>query len=327
MNDATTQQANPMQQMMQMMTMMAGQMDSTAQPFQIDAHPDEDSGLESEIIRPINLPGGAKVQEALSIQPLLDKLCLTEDGKNALGGVPKGSTITLTGPPGGGKTRSALESLIRVAATGTKCVLVVAEEGFVDDDSGRDDLRSRIIKLGMKVLDVDEDGFKEKVEANYAVINAQYHRGQTWADFIGAYRYLVEKDGIKFAVIDSITTLDPTNRKTIDNLSALKTYNHGHGVTCLVIGQVKDTGQPAGGKPLQHTSDVVFHIDTISMGSKEIAAKWDANYRDNLTVIRVLKSNTTPIFSHPVRIHLGSDYGTLEVHPDQPDDKALLDVA
>ncbi len=38
-------------------------------------------------------------------------------------------------------------------------------------------------------------------------------------------------------VIDSLNMLDPTRNRTADNLSALKTYNHEKGLTCLCLGR------------------------------------------------------------------------------------------
>ena len=80
----------------------------------------------------------------------------------------------------------------------------------------------------------DEDEFSDKVLANVFVMECQYHKGTTWDDFVAKYRYLVEKEKISFAVIDSLNMLDPTRNRTADNLSALKTYNHEAGVTCQI---------------------------------------------------------------------------------------------
>ena len=114
---------------------------------------------------------------------------------------------------------------------------------------------------------------------NVFVLQSQYHKGQTWDDFVTKYRYLVEKEEIRFVVIDSLNMLDPTKNRTADNLSALKTYNHEKGITCICIGQIRDTGMPVGGEALQHTADVVFLIEELSMGSKEMAEQWGSAYR------------------------------------------------
>src|SRR5205814_8288007 len=143
----------------------------------------------------------------------------------------------------------------------------VAEEGFHNDaDSGRDDLCSRLMKIGMAATKLDEKAFAKQVLENVFVLEAQYHKGTSWDDFVGKYRFLVEKEKIKFVVIDSLNMLDPTRNRTADNLSALKTYNHEQGITCLCLGQIRDSGMPAGGEALEHTADAVFLIEEFSLG-------------------------------------------------------------
>lgn len=331
-NNAAYQQrmASELQaQMLQMMQMMQRTnaanlglpgIDTSAQPFQAhEVIEEEDPGLDADIIRPHQMRSVIKVQQPLSVHPILDCLCLTEDGKYSLGGIPKGCTITLVGPPGKGKTRSALSALCKVAHEGMRCAFIIAEEGFIDaEDSGRDDLCSRLTKIGMKSLDLSEAQFQKKVAKNIAVIQSQYHKGQSWDSFVLRYRFLVEKEGIRFVIIDSLNTLDPTQTKTADNLAALKTYNHEKGVTCLTIGQIRDTGKPVGGEALIHTADAAFLIEEFSIPSKEMAEFWGGQYREQITIIKALKSVTTPIFPYPIRVMPDDKVGSLKVHPNQP---------
>ena len=321
-----SQMAASQAQMMQMMQMMMGAhmgipgIDPAAQPF----HPgetmeEEDAGLDSDIIRPHQLRSVIKRQQPLPIHEILDCLCLTENGQYALGGIPKGCTIAFVGPPGQGKTRTAIAALCRVAYSGTRCAFVVAEEGFIDtQNSGRDDLSSRLTKIGMKALGLSEAKFQKTVARNIAVIQSQYHKGHTWDSFVSRYRFLIEKEEVKFVIIDSLNTLDPSKTKTADNLSALKTYNHEKGVSCLTIGQIKDTGMPVGGEALIHTADAVFLLEEISLTSKDMAEFWGGKYREKITVIRAIKSVTTPIFPYPIRVDQDSETGTLKMHPGQP---------
>src|SRR3569833_1131727 len=273
-------QQNPMMAMMQMMQMMMGQtgampqMDPAAVPFATGAAPkvDDDAGLDAGIIRPARITNRLRHQQAVLTGSVLDYLCLTEDGKNALGGLPKGCTIAFAGPPGKGKTRTALAALARVAKSGEKVAFIVAEEGFHDQpESGRDALCSRMTKIAMQVTGRSEADLEKKVLENFYVMECQYHKGTSWDDFVGKYRFLVEKEQIRFVVIDSLNMLDPSRNRTADNLSALKTYNHSQGITCLCLGQILDTGAPVGGEALQHTADAVIMLEEVSMGSKEIA--------------------------------------------------------
>lgn len=323
---------NPMLAMMQMMQMMMGGglapavVDPSALPF-TGAAPvaDADAGLDAEIIHPHLLTNRIKTQQALPLGSILDSLCLTDDRTHALGGVPKGCTIALAGPPGKGKTRTALAGLCAVAAEGTPVGFVVAEEGFHNDESaGRDDLCSRLTKIGMTVTGMDEAQLAEKVLANISVLESQYHKGQTWDDFVNKYRYLVEKEKIRFVIIDSLNMLDPTKNRTADNLSALKTYNHEKGITCICIGQIRDTGMPVGGEALMHTADAVFLIEEMGLNSKEMADFWGGRYRDKIDVISAIKSVTTPILPYPVRVERAANTGVLTVHAGQPKDYPLL---
>ncbi len=322
---------NPMMQMAQMMQMMmsggaaSGMMDPSAIPFSMGQPvADGDAGLNEDFVRPALFQNLIKHQEAVPLGCILDKLCLSEDSSTVLGGVPKGCTIAFAGPPGKGKTRSTLAGLARVAKSGEKVAFVVAEEGFHDaDGNGRDDLCSRFTKIGMSATGLNEKDFRKKVLENVFVLESQYHRGHSWDDFVSKYRYLVEKENISFVVIDSLNMLDPSRNRTADNLSALKTYNHEKGVTCICIGQIRDTGAPVGGESLVHTADVVFLIEEMSLGSKEIAEQWGGAYRDRIDVIRAVKSVTTPIFPHPVRLAKDPETGVLDVHSAQPAAYAL----
>ena len=318
---------NPMMQMMQMMQMMMGgpmqqpMVDPSAMPFTpMGAVPQQgDAGLDADIIRPATLVDLIREQQAIPTGSVLDRLCLSADAIHALGGIPQGCTIAFVGPPGLGKTRTALGALARAAQGGRKVAFVVAEEGFHDQEgSGRDDLCSRMVKIGMAATGTDESEFRTILD-NYYVLESQYHKGQSWDDFIAKYRYLVEKAEIDFVVIDSLNMLDPTKHRTADNLSALKTYNHERGVTCLCIGQIKDTGLPVGGEALMHTADAVFLIEEMGLTSKDMAELWGGKYRDRIAVIRAVKSVTTPTFAHPVRVDQQAETGILCIHAAHPE--------
>lgn len=316
---------NPMLAMMQMMQMMMGNgaapalMDPCAIPFAGQPVDDGDRGLDADIIRPAMFEDLIKEQEGVPVGSVLDLLCLTSDRQHSLGGIPKGCTIAFAGPPGRGKTRTSLAGLARVAQRGEKVAFVIAEEGFHDQEgNGRDDLCSRMVKIGMAATGLDEKGFRREVLDNVYVLESQYHKGHSWDDFVTKYRYLVERAEISFVVIDSLNMLDPSRNRTADNLSALKTYNHEQGVTCLCIGQIRDTGSPVGGESLQHTADAVFVLEEMSLGSKEIAEQWGGQYRDKIDILRAVKSVTTPIFPHPIRVDREPVSGVLTVHASQP---------
>ena len=101
-------------------------------------------------------------------------------------------------------------------------------------------------------------------------------------------------------------------------MSVLKTYNHQQGVTCICIGQIKDTGVPQGGEPLMHAADTVFLLETMYIASKEIGAEWGANAKDYIPVLVAVKSVTTPTFPHKLRVDRDGTTGALMVSSKQP---------
>src|SRR6218665_2206654 len=161
---------NPMLAMMQMMQMMMGNgaapalMAPCAIPFAGQPVDDGDRGLDADIIRPAMFEDLIKEQEGVPVGSVLDLLPLTSHPplcppparQPALGGIPKGCTIAFAGPPGRGKTRTSLAGLARVAQRGEKVAFVIAEEGFHDQEgNGRDDLCSRMVKIGMAATGLD----------------------------------------------------------------------------------------------------------------------------------------------------------------------------
>ena len=322
-NQPPSGQADQMAMLTQMMTtfqsmLSAGAMPqqwSSSTPFQ-QTEPVQEA-IPHDIILPKTLERGKTVQEGLEVHPLYSNLFLAQEGIS-LNGIPKGCTITLTGPAYSGKTRSALEMMVRAVMKGIKTAYVVAEEGFYDTQgSGRNDLFSRFLQIAEYISGLSEKEFREKYDEMYVVIPAQYHLGKTWADFIKDYRYVVEEMDCKFTIIDSINMLDPSKLNTVDNLNALKTYCHEKGVTSVVIGQVKDTGQPQGGEALFHTSEVALHIYEKSMTSKAEAETWGSEYRQSIFLIDA-RSKVCHTLGFPVKVNF-KDNGLIRADATQPD--------
>ncbi|MHA2172724.1 MAG: hypothetical protein ACXAB7_22870, partial [Candidatus Kariarchaeaceae archaeon] len=160
--------------------------------------------------------------------------------------------------------------------------------------------------------------FRDKYDESYIIIPNQYHLGKTWGDFINDYRYAVEELECELTIIDSINMLDPSKLNTVDNLNALKTYNHEKGVTCIVIGQVKDSGVPQGGEALYHSSEVAIHVYEQTMTSKDLAARWGSNYRDSISLISA-RSKVCSTIGFPVRI-MENEEGVIRAVTEQPED-------
>jgi len=206
-------------------------------------------------------------------------------------GIPRGCTGVLSGPPGCGKTRTIIQVLV---GSLEPTLLVLSEEKFYDERAtGRDDMRSRIAK------ETDDPG---RLEHGYWVLESQCHLGQSWVDFMSKYKEVCEQKKIKLVLVDSVNCLDDNSRAIGKNLAELKSYNHQQGITCLVTGQVRDTGAVMGGKPMQHIADVVWHIEDLTMTSKDMAAQWGVGYRETIQVMIGVKCNVVEMNKGPKRV-------------------------
>ena len=316
-------QMNILSQMMQSFQSMMNlgavpQQWSSSTPFQTVETSIEPEAVPHDVILPKTLTKGIVVQEGLDLHPLFSKLFL-DSNKQLLGGIPKACTLTLTGPAYSGKTRAALVMLVNAVVQGIKVAYVVAEEGFYDEgDTGRNNLFSRLLEIAVDETGLTEAEFRKKYDESYVIIPNQYHLGKTWADFIRDYRYAVEELKCTLTIIDSINMLDPSKLNTVDNLNALKTYNHEKGITCVVIGQVKDSGVPQGGESLFHASEVSIHLYEMTMTSKELAAKWGANYRDSVLMISA-RSKVCGTLGFPIKVEENAK-GLIEATKEQPED-------
>lgn len=269
------------------------------------------------IIRPSELKIKTKTIKAVQTNTIFDFLCLTEDHQNSLGGIPDGSTVTLSGPPGSGKTRTSFQSLLKLASNGIKSLLVLSEETY-QTANGRDDVHSRLIKMSKK-LNLD---FK-KLSKNLIVIENLFHQNHRWEDFVKLYEETIKEEEIKFVLIDSLTSLDPFNRAIAQSFNWIKTFNHVHGITAIVVSQIKEDKDIQGGFGILHLSDVAFHIEDIYLANKDAVAEWNATSK-HIRVIRAIKSSTTPIFSHPIKIEIHKDAGVIVMDKSQPKGKFPL---
>ena len=322
-NEAMLQMMSMMQAMMGMTAVPQPAPDPSAVPFTaVESPAAADEAPAEGIVRPAKIEKPIREQAPLVTGTLLDRLCLDEKGKRALGGIPKGCLVTLAGAPDKGKMRTALAALAHVVKAGIPSVLVVGDESLAaaDGSSNRDDLATRLARIGGESTRTSPAEFTKDVLDKLNVLESHWDRAdRMWDAFIQRYRFVVEKLGIKFAVIDSIGMLDPSKAATADNLGALKTYNHEHGVTCLIVGQIREsTGLPVGGSSLMHTCDVVYFIEEISLGSKEMAEFWGGTYRDKIDLLVCAKSVTTPVFALPVRIEKNPERGTITLSEMNP---------
>ena len=118
----------------------------------------------------------------------------------------------------------------------------------------------------------------------------QFEGSSSWDAFIKRYRYLIEEVEVAVVIIDSLTALDPNRRNAAEHMASLRSYNLKHGVTCLVLSQVKDTGDPNGGSALVHGADMHVSLSYKTASNKALAAEWGVEPKGQIVTIQSHKS-------------------------------------
>jgi KaiC/GvpD/RAD55 family RecA-like ATPase len=225
---------------------------------------------------------GVPKQDVIPYTAVIDQVLSAGNGN----GIPTGCTIVVQGPPSSGKTRTAMRAALTYAAIGKRCAYVVAEEGFQSPVGGRLDFYS---KLSAMAKDLKLSDKWTTIARNLVIIEAQFHKNVGWNDFVNAYKYAVAKLEAKIVIVDSITALDSSGGRVSDRLAKLKTFNHDHGVTCVVLSQM------AGSEALVHVSDAFVRIEDITATSKEHGAEMGVKYRESARFLVGLKTAGGPL--------------------------------
>ena len=86
-----------------------------------------------------------------------------------------------------------------------------------------------------------------------------------WDTFAEVYRYVVEKENIDLAIIDSVTVLESYRGALKYRVMELARHNQKKGVTCIYVNQRGkeswDTYEMAGGIGLAHNLDGTIIVD------------------------------------------------------------------
>jgi len=189
----------------------------------------------------------------------VDSLFLTPEGK-PLNGVPICGQFAITGLPGAGKSILVEEIGVRVAAAGRKMLFATAEDTW-KSVTPRFDLQSRM-KQKADNLGLDW----KKIKKNLFVLDTVFYPElRDWNTFAETYRYVIQKEKIELAIIDSVTVLEAYRGALKYRVMELARYNQLHGVTALYINQRSaehwDTYDMAGGIGLAHNLDGTIIVD------------------------------------------------------------------
>jgi len=119
-----------------------------------------------------------------------------------------------------------------------------------------------------------------------------YPELRDWSTFAETYRYVVEKEKIELAIIDSVTVLEAYRGALKYRVMELARYNQTRGVTGLYVNQRSaerwDSYDMAGGIGLAHNLDGTIIVDYGRVYWQDQQVDLDANRGQFVRITRVL---------------------------------------
>jgi KaiC/GvpD/RAD55 family RecA-like ATPase len=219
----------------------------------------KEAALSSLVLQPSAAKEAKKTLVGLPTGTFIDKLFFVPEGK-PLDGLPIVGQFALTGLPGAGKSILAEEIAVNVSS-GEKKVLYVTAEDTWQSPTPRFDLQSRMKQKA--------DFLKRswnKIQQNLFVLDTvMFPQLREWTTFAETYRYIVEKENVDLAIIDSVTVLESYRGALKYRVMELARHNQMKGVTCIYVNQRSkeswDTYEMAGGIGLAHNLDGTIIVD------------------------------------------------------------------
>jgi KaiC/GvpD/RAD55 family RecA-like ATPase len=215
--------------------------------------------LSSLVLRPSAAAEAKKSLAVLPTETFIDRLFLTSEEK-PLNGLPYAGQFALTGLPGAGKSILAEEIALNVSSAGKKVLYVTAEDTW-QSPTPRFDLQSRM----KEKADYLKRNWQKIRENLFVLDTVMFPELREWTTFAETYRYIVEKEKIDLAVIDSVTVLESYRGALKYRVMELARHNQMKGVTCIYVNQRSkeswDTYEMAGGIGLAHNLDGTIIVD------------------------------------------------------------------
>jgi len=261
--------------------------------------------LSAFVLRPDVAPGAKKPLIGFSTGTFIDQLFLTPEGET-LNGVPICGQFAITGLPGAGKSILVEEIGVRVAAAGKKTMFATAEDTW-KSATPRFDLQSRM-KQKADILKLDWDKVKENL---YVLDTVMYPELREWTTFAETYRYVVEKERIELAIIDSVTVLEAYRGALKYRVMEIARYNQLQGVTGLYVNQRSaerwDSYDMAGGIGLAHNLDGTIIVDYGRVFWEDQRVDLEASRGEFVRVARVLDCRMSNFERRRIRIDITPD--------------------
>jgi KaiC/GvpD/RAD55 family RecA-like ATPase len=279
----------------------------------------KEAKLSAFVLRPDEAAEAKKPFVGFPTGTFIDYLFLTPEGK-PLNGVPVCGQFAVTGLPGAGKSILVEEIAVRVAAAGRKILFATAEDTW-KSVTPRFDLQSRM-KQKADLLGLDW----KKIRENLFVLDTVFYPElRDWNTFAETYRYVVQKEKIELAIIDSVTVLEAYRGALKYRVMELARYNQLHGVTALYINQRSaehwDTYDMAGGIGLAHNLDGTIIVDYGRVYWEDQKIDLEAQRGEFVRIARVLDCRMCNFERRRIRIDITSDgfLRALEPIPKMPE--------
>jgi KaiC/GvpD/RAD55 family RecA-like ATPase len=242
--------------------------------------------LSSLVLRPDEAPEAKKPLVGFSTGTFIDHFFITPEGKS-LDGVPICGQFAVTGLPGAGKSILVEEVAVKVSASGRRVLYATAEDTW-KSATPRFDLQSRL-KQKADILGLNWNKVRENL---FVLDTVAYPELRDWNTFAETYRYVVEKEKIELAIIDSVTVLEAYRGALKYRVMELARYNQVHGVTALYVNQrsreIWDSYEMAGGVGLAHNLDGTIIVDYGRVYWQDQQVDLDANRGEFVRIARVL---------------------------------------
>jgi KaiC/GvpD/RAD55 family RecA-like ATPase len=261
--------------------------------------------LSSLVVRPDEAVEAEKPLISFPTGTFIDYLFLNSEGKT-LDGLPICGQFAITGLPGAGKSILAEEISVKVAASGRTVLFATAEDTW-KSATPRFDLQSRL-KQKADILGLGWSKIRENL---FALDTVAYPELRDWNTFAETYRYVVEKEKIELAIIDSVTVLEAYRGALKYRVMELARYNQVHGVTALYVNQRSretwDTYEMAGGIGLAHNLDGTIIIDYGRVYWQDQQVDLETSRGEFVRIARVLDCRMCNFERKRIKVDITSD--------------------
>jgi len=261
--------------------------------------------LSALVLRPDEAAEAKKPLIGLPTGTFIDYLFLTAEGK-PLNGVPICGQFAVTGLPGAGKSILVEEIAVRVSAAGRRVLYATAEDTW-KSVTPRFDLQSRL-KQKAEILGLDWGRVRENL---FVLDTVVFPDLRDWNIFAETYRFVVEREKIELAIVDSVTVLEAYRGALKYRVMELARYNQLHGVTGLYINQrsaeMWDSYDMAGGIGLAHNLDGTIIVDygRVYWGDQQVDL--EAKRGEFVRIARVLDCRMCNFERRRIRIDITND--------------------